>query len=83
MREFAGASWHYPGGVFALTQEEIEGGITPIGHYVRGAGRYPYDAEDDESAGGLPAEPGAGAGPNDGDGDAEDGDPEAYPEAAE
>lgn len=77
VQHFASTTWHYPGAVFALTKEEIGGGLTPGGHYVPGLGRH--DSEDDELDGDLPPEPPASLDDSDADG----GEPRTYSEAAD
>ena len=47
VKRFDGGVWHFPGALFALTPEEVSGGITRTGHYVRGfGGRGSEDGED-------------------------------------
>jgi ParB/RepB/Spo0J family partition protein len=38
IKRFDGTTWHFPGALFGLTPEEVRGGITPSGRYVRGLG---------------------------------------------
>lgn len=77
VQHFASTTWHYPGAVFALTNDEIDGDLSPNRRDVPALGQY--DSEDGDLDGDVPPELAASLKDSTNDGS----EPETYPEAAD